>query len=281
MGTESTNPLAKHFRQPQLHLKLPSQGRWYAAGSLELPVTGEIPVYAMTARDELLIKTPDALLNGSATTDVIESCCPAIKDAWKMPTVDLDAVLIAIRIATYGNRMEFTSVCPHCNSKNEHAVDLNVIAGQLTCPDFDTTLSVDGLEIFLQPETFAEFTRKSIKQYEEQRLLAVVSNNDMPENEKIKMFSEMFNNLVSATVDQVARSVAAIKTEDGVLVEDTATLTEFFNNCDRTVWDAVKNHLQSLSNHNVLRRIPVNCENEECLKEYEAPLVFELSSFFD
>ena len=67
MSENSQNPLAKHFRQPILYLKLPSNGRWYPEGSVELPVTGEIPVYAMTARDEITLKTPDALMNGTST----------------------------------------------------------------------------------------------------------------------------------------------------------------------------------------------------------------------
>ena len=110
MSTLSNNPLAKHFRQPVLYLKLPSGGKWYPEGSLDLPVTGEIPVFAMTARDEITFKTPDALMNGSSTVQVIESCCPSIKDAWKMPAVDLDPVLIALRLATYGKELEFTGV---------------------------------------------------------------------------------------------------------------------------------------------------------------------------
>ena len=31
--------------------------------------------------DEITFKTPDALLNGQATVDVIQSCIPNIKDA--------------------------------------------------------------------------------------------------------------------------------------------------------------------------------------------------------
>lgn len=280
MSSETQNPLFKHFRQPQLHLKLPSNGRWWAAGSLELPVTGELPVYAMTARDELILKTPDALLNGSATSDVIQSCCPAIKDAWKMPTVDLDSILIAIRIATYGNRMEFASVCPHCESKNDHAVDLNALASQIECPDFDTTVKVDGLEIYIRPETYQEFSNNSMKNYEEQRILSLVQNQDISESEKITKFNEMFKKLVNANIDHVVRSVAGIKTEDGVVVDDYEQLKEFFSNCNRPIWDAVKDRLFDLGANNTLRNIPVQCENEKCSKEYTAPLLFELSSFF-
>jgi hypothetical protein len=61
---------------------------------------------SMTTKDEITLKTPDALLNGQGVVNVIESCCPAIKDAWAMPSIDVDATLIAIRIASYGNQMD-------------------------------------------------------------------------------------------------------------------------------------------------------------------------------
>lgn len=280
MGSESTNPLIKHFRQPQLHIKLPSLGKWWAQGSLELPVTGELPVYAMTAKDEITAKTPDALLNGQASVDVIESCCPAIKNAWKLPVVDLDAILIAIRIATYGPRMEFTSVCPHCGHKNEHAADLNVLMDRITCPDFDTTVKVNGLEIYLKPITFQEYNANSMETYEEQRLIAVVADQSLPQDEKLVKFNELFKRLVSITVNQVVKAVGGIKTEDGILVEDQTQLTEFFENCERPIWDAVKARLQQLSDGSELRNIPVACDEDECRKSYTAPLMFELSNFF-
>jgi hypothetical protein len=59
----------------------------------------------MTARDELLIKTPDALLNGQGVAEVLQNCVPNILNAWECPQVDLDTLLIAIRLATYGEMM--------------------------------------------------------------------------------------------------------------------------------------------------------------------------------
>ena len=81
MQINSSNPLAKHFRQPALYIKLPSSGRFWPDGSIEIPLNGEIPVYPMTAKDEIMIRTPDALLNGAGTVSVIQSCCPNILDA--------------------------------------------------------------------------------------------------------------------------------------------------------------------------------------------------------
>ncbi len=104
MNTTSSNPLAKHFRQPKLYVNLPSGGMFYPQGSLEPTETGEFPVYAMTAKDELMFKTPDALLNGQSTVSVIQSCIPNIKNAWHIPSIDIDAILVAIRMATYGEK---------------------------------------------------------------------------------------------------------------------------------------------------------------------------------
>jgi len=99
---KKANPLANYFRQPKMYMRLPSHGQFYPEGALDTSEIDEYPVYAMTAKDELMFKTPDALMNGQATVEVIKSCIPAIKNPWQMPSLDLDAVLIAIRIATYG-----------------------------------------------------------------------------------------------------------------------------------------------------------------------------------
>lgn len=278
--TVTSNPLAKHFRQPQLYLKLPSQGRWYPPGALDMPVTKEIPVYPMTAKDELVLKTPDALLNGQGTVDIIQSCCPNIKDAWAIPGVDIDAILIAIRQATYGNSMDFTAVCPHCETKNEHALDLSVLAAKITCPDFEQSIHVDGLELFLKPYTYKEFNRSSIENFEHQRIISVVSNETLSDDEKQKKFNEVFHNLLNLTVEQVTRSVAAIKTPEGVLVDDRNHIDEFFKNSNKDVWDAVKSKLEEFTNASATKDIELVCENDVCGKPYKTPLVFEASSFF-
>ena len=85
-----SNPLQKYFRQPKIYIGLPSKGNWYPDGSIEKTETGEYPIYAMTARDELMFKTPDALFTGRATADVIKSCIPTILDPWKLVGYDID-----------------------------------------------------------------------------------------------------------------------------------------------------------------------------------------------
>ena len=121
---ENANPLNKYYRQPSIYVGLPSGGEFYDNTVFTKTTTGEIPVLPMTAKDEMAFKTPDAMLNGQATVDVIKSCCPNILDPWKLINYDMDTLLIAIRIASYGETMDFTANVPVINEEITHTVNL-------------------------------------------------------------------------------------------------------------------------------------------------------------
>ena len=120
------NPLTKHFRQPKLYLKLPSGGQYWPEGSLDLPENGEVAVYPMTAKDELVLKTPDALINGESTATMISSCIPNIKNAYDTPSLDLDAILIAVRIATYGEKLTITAPVPNSKWPDNRTISFGI-----------------------------------------------------------------------------------------------------------------------------------------------------------
>ncbi len=278
--TDSTasNPLSKYFRQPKLYIKLPSGGKWYAPESFVPSVTGEIPVYAMTGKDELILKNPDGLLNGQSTVDVIQSCVPNIKNAWDIPLVDLDAVLIAIRQATYGNRMDFVSVCTHCGHKNENSMDLGVLFSKITAPDYSQTIKTHNLEFYLKPQTYHSMNQASFETFEQQRLLNVVADDTLSAQDKSIKFNQLFNNLLNITVNQVASCIAAIKTQEGELVDDAKLIAEFVKNCDKDIWNSLKTSLDKINESFATKNIPVTCES--CTKDYTSPLIFEQTSFF-
>ena len=129
--TQSVNPLKQYFRQPAIYLRLPTGGKYWPPGSIELTHNGEFPVYPMTAIDEITYRTPDALFNGQAVSTVIQSCIPNVKDAWLAPTADINSMLVAIRLASYGHELEINSTCPSCNNSEDYAVDLRNVLDQL------------------------------------------------------------------------------------------------------------------------------------------------------
>ena len=127
---EQNNPLKQYFRQPSNYIRLPSGGKYYPEEAIDFPENQEVAVYPMTARDEILLKTPDALINGQAVIEIIRSCVPNIKNPWVMPAVDLDACLIAVRMATYGDEFELDTKCPNCGEAWRFSVDLRTFLDQ-------------------------------------------------------------------------------------------------------------------------------------------------------
>lgn len=275
----ATNPLAKHFRQPAIYLRLPSGGKFYPNGSVDLTLNGEVPIYPMTIKDEVLLKTPDALMNGSGMADMITSCCPNIKDVWNIPLVDLDAILIAIRLASYGADMDVNSVCTHCKEENEHTLDLRAVLDNVTpIKKYNDVTDLAGLKFKLKPQTYKDLNRVGMITFEQEKLMGAITDSDLPDEEKKQRFKEAFDNLTALNVDSVVSCIESIITEDGTVVSDPDMIKEFLLQTDRKTYDAVKDMVQSAVGANSLAPVEFTCGS--CKEPYKVRVEFNQSSFF-
>jgi hypothetical protein len=283
MENKNTNPLQKYFRQPKIYLSLPSNGKYYPTGSLEISENGEYPVFPMTARDEIMIKTPDALLNGQATASVIASCIPAIKEPFKMPSMDLDACLIAIRIATYGEMMEVSIKVPVTGEDKDFDLDLRIMLDQFSNVDYNSAIQLDGMIVNLRPLTYGEFTETSRKTFDEQRIFNVINDSDIAEGDKLATFTESFKKLTDLTILTLEKSIASIEVGDDV-VTDQAHIKEFIANTDKGLFESVTNHIEEQRTKFQVKPLVVDATPEEIEagvpETYEVPVTFDQSSFF-
>jgi hypothetical protein len=278
------NPLANYMRQPKIYITLPSRGEFWPKGSIEFPENGEFPVFSMTARDELLFKTPDALMNGQAVVDVIQSCIPAIKDAWVTPTIDLDTILIAIRLATYGEKMPFTHKVPVTDEEVEYEIDLRMLLDQQQNNYWiDQVVINPEFIICVKPLTYRHMTQTNIKSFETTRILNMVNDESISDEKKLEMFNASFNNLTKITVELMASSVFKIITPTGE-VTDARYISEFVNNADKEIFDVVQNHLNELKKNNELKPLKFETTEEQQVagapENYEIPINFNDSDFF-
>ena len=284
MSNAENNPLKKYFRQPKIYLRLPSKGKYYPLGALDMPESGELPVYAMTAKDELMMKTPDALINGEATVSLIRSCIPNIKDPWKMPSLDTDAVLIAIRLASYGEKMEITTKVPNLGEERAFSVDLRELLDQLLSFSFNPFVEIDDqITIELRPLTYKEFTDNAQKTFEEQRILRLVNDETIPDDQKLAAFSQSFRKLTNITIDLVLNGIASIDTPEGKVV-DRRYIKEFFENADKSYFDKVLKHLENVRENSTIKPFKVKSTLQDieagAPEEYEIPITFDQSNFF-
>ena len=273
----SDNPLANYFRQPSIYIGLPSKGKFYSKGSIDIPKNGELPVYPMTATDEITYKTPDALFNGSAVVKVIESCVPNIKDAWEVPVVDIDLILTAIRIASYGHTLDIETTCPECKEEASYGFDLRAVIDNIKSPDYDKPLTIGDLEVYLKPLNYRDINENNIAQFEEQKLNAILQDAEMPEDEKLKLLTEAFKKVSELTIHSMTNSIDYIKTEDTV-VKDKKHIDEFLHQCERQTFESIKERIVSLRIINDLKPLDIKCG--ECKHEYKQPFTLDMTNFF-
>ena len=272
----SNNPLQQYFRRPAIYIKLPSLGRYYDDTVIERTETDELPVYPMTTIDEITSKTPDAVFNGHAVVDIIHSCVPNIKNAWKINTIDLDAIIVAIKVASNGEKMEIESVCPSCETDATYDINLINVLSQQKNVDYERTLNLRELEIKFKPITYAEANKNGMAQYELQKFLQDLQQAEESE-EKQNMIRETVSKLNEKFSEIVGGTVEYIKTPD-LTVYEPEFIKEFLTKCDRNTSTAIREHSVRLKNENQLKPLKIKCMN--CSHEYEQQLVLNISDFF-
>jgi len=271
------NPLKQYFRQPAIYIKLPSLGSYYPPGAINMPATGEIPVYPMTAIDEITYRTPDALFNGQATVNVIQSCVPDIKDAWAIPSCDVDTLLVAIRIATYGHEMEFHTACPACKKDADHGLDLRSVLDSIKHSDYSKTIQSGDMEIYFKPMTYKNMNDNNQLQFENQRLLQILPETEVPDTDKLTALSDALRKITEITVDALSQSIATIKTPQA-LVSEPEFIKELLMNCDRQLFNQIRDFIIDLKTRSEMQPIRLVCP--DCNHAYEQTLTLDMSSFF-
>jgi hypothetical protein len=245
-----------------------------------MPDNGELPVYPMTAKDEIILRTPDALLNGQGVIDVIQSCCPNITDAWYMPSTDVDAVLIAIRIASYGNEMSFDSVCPHCNAEHRYEASLSDYLDQIRLPNYNKKLVHDRIQIKLKPQDYRSLNQTNQIAYEEERLLNTLEKADVEDSVKSEEYKKHLERLVDLNAKILVDNTEYIELLDtGTVVNDAEYIKEFYFNCDAEICKDLRRQIDAVNKEGALK--PQQAQCQDCSKPYEVPLVFDYSSFFE
>ena len=280
--TNKHNPLSSHFRAPKLFAPIPSAGKFYESTTVEMPETLELPVFAMTAKDEMIMKNPDALLNGEAVAQVIQSCVPNVKDARKMLSSDIDVLLVAVQGATYGDDVEVTAPCPKCEEDQKGVASVEQAIGTMGVLKESYTVEHNGLEIHVRPFTYASTIQAGITNFQSTRslqALADVSN----EMERLKLFNDNFKQIAELNFSLIVDSISSIDytDEDGEKqsVIDRKHITEFLDNAEGAVGKKIEEQIANLNAIGINHEMKLQCE--KCTDDNGEPIVFESRVNFD
>ena len=267
------NPLTQFYRQPKVYISLPSSGIYYNQQSFYGDAIN-MPVYGMTGMDEILMQTPDALLTGDSTVKVIESCCPNVKSGWELVSIDVDVVLAAIRIATFGNSMDVKHVCPSCKTEHEYSVDVSEIIDHFKNFQFNNCCKIGPLTVKLQPLTYRQTTNFAVKNFELQQQLSQLTDSD----DHKQMLTSIFNQLGNLQQSVFAESIESIDTGKEVVI-DREHIKQWVENIDKSDLDALKAAVKTNRDAATPPKKAVQCD--QCNNISQVTVELDQSSFFE
>lgn len=218
----SENPLLAKLRLPGKMYQLPSRGIFYTSGELDPNTTdAELQFHSLTAFEEITIKNVDMLYSGKALGQVLKTAAPQILKPDELYSKDVDAIMLYLRLATYGAEYEL-SVNHGCENGKNHSYIINLedVAQRMkyldpTRFDIDYKVHLENgqiailhppkyksvIEILQENQNKTELTADDIKKNVEMSLVNIIKSIDGIENKQ--MIKEWIREVPSRIANQI------------------------------------------------------------------------------
>lgn len=249
----------KSIKLPGRTFQLPSRGLMYQNGELSV-AEAEVHVHPLSALDEIDLKNPDRLFNGSAFSAVIASCIPEIKKPTELFGRDVDALMYYMRLVTYGPQfiVNVTHTCENAKS-HSYTVDLEKMVQEMKMLDpteVEKDLTVElpnGQVVKVQPVRFSHM----IKLFQMNMAKTDLTSEDTKKN-------IVFN------LTQVIESVDGITNKEQIAEWVSSISTPFQNR--------IKEAIEKSSEWGPAQTVFLKCR--DCGQEMEVELPINPQSFF-
>ena len=275
--SSNTNPLQQFYRKETTFVQLPSKGHFYADGIVTLPENGELGIMPMTAADEIMLKNPDALLSGKAIVDVITSCVKAVAKPRKLLACDIDALMIAIREASYGDEAVMQIECPilECGAKNEYSLDLEQLLNETE--ELQETYEVvlpNNLTVFLKPGSFETMNKQNKAAFENSKIQRAMDDVTLSDEAMMHMLAQVFATLTKLNFEVINAAIDRIvfTDEEGEVqtISNVNHIADFIQNIEKSSVDIIDNKIAEINKIGISRTLDVTCST--CNHKWEAPL---------
>lgn len=279
----ANNPLYQFYRKPGTYINLPSGGRFYKKAP-KLTDSQELAVYPMTARDELILKNPDALYNGEAVRQVLTSVLPDIADVNEMPAADVDMALVAMRMASYGDDLSL-DVAHGCTESKNRTQRITVGLGSIVSsmrpidPATGKVILSSGLEVHLRPYNLQDQARLLKAQFNSMRSMQVVeANKNLTVEERTAAATREYDVIVMLSQDLLFGCVEKVVLPTGTEVTDRKYISEWLKNLDRASIKRLEDEIKKFQEFGIIREVDVKCDY--CGEHYKSDMLFDPTSFF-
>jgi hypothetical protein len=255
------NPLLSKLRLPGKIFQLPSRGLLYKNNELSPSVTdGEIHCHSLTAFEEITLKNSDLLFAGKALPEVLKTTIPDILQSEELYAKDVDAIMIFLRLVTYGPAYEL-SINHKCENGKNHSYEINL----------DTIINNIS---YLDPTTFANdyfltLSNGQVVQLQPVKYRDVIEMLRQNENKSQLSVEDMQNNLEKSMLN-------IIKSVDGI--EEKTLLIEWIRSLPSQYVNDLGNQIAKINTWGPNLDYTVTCK--DCGEPIEIEVPINPISFF-
>lgn len=275
------NPLSKYTKIEELSIKLISNGVIpYKEGVLGNKGI-KCGVCARSARDEMTLNTPDMLLNGDAISKIIENCVPNVLNADELYVNDVEQLMIAIKIATKEDSYDINTVCPECDHVGRFERSLSyLLESHDTFTEIPTVDLDNGLSIEFIPFTWKQYSLFAERMFElQQKSKFIESNEEMDDDQRMKMFAEIFEDMAKLNFDMISGTIRKITTPDDEEVTEQEYISEWLGEQSKTTIKVIREKMDEVMELGISHNMEVECS--ECHHQWEINgLKYDPTHFF-
>lgn len=274
------NPLLI-YRDPGISIKIPSMGKFYHNGEIVLEPNGQVNVFPMTIRDEIYLRSPDFLLNGSAIEKIIESCVPSVKDPKKILVNDIIALLVGIKWASGSNVLSYSSVCPNCKSTNKFDIQTSYLFDEMVFLKDEYVIDINNVQVYVRPFDYEMVVKNANISFEESKTVQILTeNNDIPEEEKLSIAKKSLERLQEITFYSVLNSIEKVVIKNqNITVTDKEMISEWLSSIKLKDFNRIKDLINEINLIGLPTEVEVKCRS--CKFKYNLEIKYDPSDFLE
>jgi hypothetical protein len=245
-----SNPLIQDFAKkfPGVIATLPTKGQFYPPEVIPGNTDGNVQVGILSMLDEQRYRDPFLLVSGKAVYEMIRHICPEIALPEHLAEIDVEAILLAARIASYGPALTLKHICQNpeeitkdegvvekCNSENTIEIMLDEFINRYAPFDaddrYELVLPMVGQTVFLQPmpyRTAIEMMRymmttsREFGNVMEQKVDEFVS-----QPEAFERYAALITHSTEIGIKSLVDSISAVQTSSGLNVFEKDVILEW------------------------------------------------------
>lgn len=268
------NPLLADLKSqgviPDVRIGLPMMKMPYPDGTFREGLNLEdIPVGVLRVLEENTYRDPFLLASGKAIPKMIRHICPDVLEPENLTEIDVEAILIAARLASFGPTMKFKHTCQNpqpvgetlCKHENELVIDLQEFILRYApferLPEFQLTLPRLNQSVQLKPIRYGSAVRIMLKTMEATRRADALQDQPLEgalqDEAFVKDYVGMVEHALTTDIESIRDSILYVASRDDKRVHNPEFIDQWLRSIPADQIALIRVKAQELSR--VLREI--------------------------